>query len=236
MASIRGVTTLGLLFAMYREVPAIFGRPMPWMIRSHILGGRHIHIVVTGIGTWNARRAARRVCNVVRPDYLMCLGFCGAAREGIEIGDLIVADRVANARQEIPLPNASVDSCLMLMERNVRWHRGKLQTVRSHALSRVAVAGDCLAVDMEAFAIADVASEYGIPAIIVKAVSDKVPERPSVKSAWSFMRTRTRAYRIARATLEEFIKSYLRSDAGVTVSTGEALLLSRELREDSLCP
>lgn len=236
MAGRKGVTRIGVVIAMYREIPASFTWPMPWQIQSHRLGDKEIHLVVSGIGAWTARRAARRLCEEIRPEYLMTLGFCGAVHEGVEVGDLIVADRVADARQEIRLATAYIDTCLTRIEGKIRCHRGRLQSVKWHALSRRDVDGDALAVDMEAFAVADVATAYGIPAIIVKAISDRVPERSSARSVCRFMLTRASKYRIARATLEEFVKCYFRPDAGMTVSTGETMLSLLEQREESSCP
>lgn len=230
------MTRIGVVIAMYREIPASFTWPMPWQIRSQTHADKEIHYVVSGIGAWNARRAAKRLCEATRADYLISLGFCGAVGAGIGVGDLILADRVADALQEIRLAKEPIDRCISLIEGRVQCHRGKLQSVKWHALSRKDVDDDALAVDMEAFAVADVASAYDIPTIIAKSVSDKVPERQSATGVWRFMRTRTNNYRIARATLEEFITCYLGSDTGMTVSAGEAKLSPLELREESSCP
>ena len=53
-----------------------------------------ITMVLTGMGTKNAKRALDYVLSRQTPDFLLSIGFGGALYRGAAIGDLVVADRV----------------------------------------------------------------------------------------------------------------------------------------------
>ena len=118
---------------------------------------------------------------------LINLGFCGAVRNKLDIGHLIIANRLAYRDREIQLENSPTEKVVGLLAES-EYHVGKLQTFNWPVLSRARVAGDTLAVDMESFAIAQTAAKYQIPVIIIKAVSDIVPRHASLISLLNLVR------------------------------------------------
>ena len=89
------------------------------------------------------------------------------------------------------------------------YHVGKLQTFNWPVLSRARVSSDTLAVDMEAFAIAQTAANYRMPAIIIKAVSDIVPKHASLIGLLNLVRSFKINSKKARARLSMNVKKII---------------------------
>jgi nucleoside phosphorylase len=180
---------------------------IPYMLKNasgtYRIGDNAIRFVVSGIGPRKARRATQQVCNGALgflPDLLINSGFCGAAQNGLGIGQLIVADRLTYGDREIQLDDNLIENIVgILIE--AEFHVGKLQTFNWPVLSRARAAPDTLAVDMESFAIAHMAAKYRIPAVFIKAVSDIVPERTSMIGLLNFVRSCIVGSKKARTSL-----------------------------------
>ena len=178
---------IGLIVAMRAEVP--------YMLKNttgiYQIGDNAIRVAVSGIGLKKARRATQQVCTGSLgfiPDLLINSGICGAVRDKLDIGHLIIANRLAYRDREIQLENSPIEKVVdLLVESEI--HVGKLQTFNWPVLSRARVAGDTLAVDMESFAIAQTAAKYHIPTIIIKAVSDLIPKHAGLISLMSQVRS-----------------------------------------------
>ena len=178
---------IGLIVAMRAEVP--------YMLKNttgiYQIGDNAIRVAVSGIGLKKARRATQRVCTGslgFLPDLLINSGICGAVRDKLDIGHIIIANRLAYRDREIQLENSPIEKVVdLLVESEI--HVGKLQTFNWPVLSRARVAGDTLAVDMESFAIAQTAAKYHIPTIIIKAVSDLIPKHAGLISLLSQVRS-----------------------------------------------
>lgn len=155
------------------------------------IGDNATRVAVSGIGLKKARRATQQVCTGslgFLPDLLINSGICGAVRDKLDIGHLIIANRLAYRDREIQLENSPIEKVVdLLVESEI--HVGKLQTFNWPVLSRARVAGDTLAVDMESFAIAQTAAKYHIPTIIIKAVSDLIPKHAGLISLLSQVRS-----------------------------------------------
>ena len=165
---------IGLIVALRAEVP--------YMLKDttgiYQIGDNAIRIAVSGIGLKKARRATEQVCTGslgFLPDLLINAGFCGAVQNELDIGHLIIANRLAYREREIELKNSLIEKVGGVLGES-DYHVGKLQTFNWPVLSRVRVSGNTLAVDMESFAIAQIAANYQIPAVFIKAVSDIVPK------------------------------------------------------------
>ena len=178
---------IGLIVAMRAEVP--------YMLKNttgiYQIGDNAIRVAVSGIGLKKARRATQQVCTGslgFLPDLLINSGICGAVRDKLDIGHLIIANRLAYRDREIQLENSPIEKIVDLLVES-ELHVGKLQTFNWPVLSRARVAGDTLAVDMESFAIAQTAAKYHIPAIIIKAVSDLIPKHAGLISLLSQVRS-----------------------------------------------
>jgi adenosylhomocysteine nucleosidase len=169
---------IALIVAMRSEVPPILRKTAG----TYQFGNNAVGLAVSGIGLKRARSAAQRVCSGTlgfQPDLLINSGFCGAVGKGLDVGHLIIADRLAHREREIQLKNWAVEKVADLLEKP-EYHVGKLQTFNWPVLSRSRVPRGTLAVDMESFAIAQTAAKYRIPIVIIKAVSDVVPEHISL--------------------------------------------------------
>ena len=178
---------IGLIVAMRAEVPYLLKNTTG----IYQIADNAIRVAVSGIGLKRARRATQQVCTGslgFLPDLLINSGICGAAQNKLDIGHLIIANRLAYRDREIQPENSPIEKAVDLLAES-ECHVGKLQTFNWPVLSRARVAGDTLAVDMESFAIAQTAAKYRIPVIIVKAVSDIVPKHASPISLLNLVRS-----------------------------------------------
>jgi len=196
------MSNIGLVVAMSMEIPDIFRDKSS----VHQIGDNAIHIVVSGIGQKRARYSTEKVCREFHPDYLMTLGFCGGTRDDLHIGHLVIADRVTYGRKEIELDNKYLDEATNALH-GMEYHRGVFQTFDWPIFSRNRVSKDTLAVDMESFAIADIGRTYHIPTVMIKAVSDIVPEKVSMNSLLNLIKI-IRGNAKAKNQLNEFAKQY----------------------------
>ena len=198
---------IGLIVAMRTEVPYVLKNTTG----IYQIGDNAIRVAVSGIGLKKARRTAQQVCTGslgFLPDLLINTGICGAVGDKLDIGHLIIANRLAYRDREIQLENSPIEKVVdLLLESG--YHLGKLQTSNWPVLSRARITGDTLAVDMESFAIAQTAAKYQIPAIIIKAVSDIVPKHASLIGLLNLMRSFKINSKKARARLSMNVKKII---------------------------
>ena len=140
------------------------------------LRGTDAALIVSGAGAENARRAAEHLISSYALRGLLSLGFAGGLKEGIAVGDLIVAEEVieeiggeeAGARrypcqpETFPAPGSQ---------------RGILVTVQAvvaQASQKAALRArwGALAADMEAAGVARAAQAAGLPFAALKAITD----------------------------------------------------------------
>ena len=136
---------------------------------------------------------------------LINTGICGAVGDKLNIGHLIIANRLVYRDREIQLENSPIEKIADLLM-DSEYHLGKLQTSNWPVLSRARITGDTLAVDMESFAIAQTAAKYQIPLIIIKAVSDIVPKHAGLISLLELVRRFKTNSKKARAHLSMNVK------------------------------
>jgi nucleoside phosphorylase len=198
---------LGLIVAMRAEVPYLLKNKT----NNYQIGNNTIKVAVSGIGQKRARRTTREVCSGslgFLPDLLINSGFCGAVRNKLDVGDLIIATRLAYHDREMQLKNSLIEKIGSLLTGS-ETHLGKLQTFNWPVLSRARVAKDTLAVDMESFAIAQIAAKNRIPALFIKAVSDIVPKHASPISLLNLVRSLKNNSKKARAGLSIAVNKIL---------------------------
>ena len=132
------------------------------------LNGVASTFVANGVGRGPASAAARAIIDAGSVDTLVSVGFVGALDPGFSVGDLFVADRITDGNVEYSgcLPGSSIGS----------FRRGTLLTVdhvvQSAEEKRQLAATGAHAVDMEAAALAELASERSLPFYCVRVVSD----------------------------------------------------------------
>ena len=198
---------IALIVAMRNEIPPMLKNTTG----IFQIGDNAVSVAVSGVGLRKARRATRKVCTGslgFLPDLLMNLGICGAVGKKLNIGHLIVANRLAYGDREIQLEKTLIEKVVNYLAES-EYHVGKLQSFNWPVLSRARVAGDTLAVDMESFAIAQTAAEYRMPAIIIKSVSDLVPAHASLIGLLNLVRNLKMHSKKARARLSIYVKKIM---------------------------
>ena len=194
---------LALIVAMQSEVPPVL-KHTNGICR---IGDNAIRLAVSGIGPKKARRTTQQVCTGslgFRPDLLINAGFCGAVQNELDVGHLIIANLIAYRDRVIRPANSLIEKAAGLLAGS-EYQVGKLQTFKWPVLSRTGVSGGTLAVDMESFAIAQTAATHQIPAIIIKAVSDIVPQHAGLSSLLALVRSVKINTKKARARLSVIV-------------------------------
>ena len=198
------MSNIALIVAMRTEIPHML-KNTNGIFQT---GDKAIRLAVSGIGPKKSRRTTQQVCTGSLgfiPDLLINAGFCGAARNEFNIGHLIIANLLGYRDRVIQLDNSPIQKIGNLLLGSE--HRiGKLQSFNWPVLSRARVSGDALAVDMESFAVAQTAATYQIPAIIIKAVSDIVPQHAGLFTLLTLLRNIKSDTRKARAGLSVIVK------------------------------
>ena len=199
---------IALIVAMRSEMPNTL-RASTGIYQT---GKNIIGITVSGIGPKRARRAARRACGGslgFQPDILINCGFCGAVGKDLNVGHLVVADRLAHRDQEITLNKYMAEKAAELLAGSDH-HIGKLQTFNWPVLSRSRVGRDVIAVDMESFAVAQSAAKHNKPLLVITAVSDVVPEHISLVGLMTLAQSLRANTQKARARLSKTLKQFFR--------------------------
>ena len=194
---------IGLIAAMQAEIPYVLKDKTD----IYQIGDNAIRAVVSGIGPKKARHATRQVCSGFLgflPDILINAGFCGAVQNELDIGDLIIANHLVHYDREIHIESSLIEKVAGLLA-GLKPHVGKVQTFNRPVLSRTRVTKDTIAVDMESFAIAQIAVEYQVPVIFIKAVSDIVPKYASPGSLLKLLRNLKRNSKMVQTRLSSGI-------------------------------
>lgn len=210
MMSLHAMSDLVLLIAMNAELPDMFPRSSG----IYSMGGHTIRVARSGIGRRKARRALERILagsGTGKPDVIMTLGFCGGARNDLSVSDIILANRVRYRDQVIEIQNRYLDRiCEKMAGQGFR--TGTVQSFDTLVLSRRRVSKDATAVDMEAFALADTAGKYGIPLVVVKAVSDIVRETGGPAGLLRFCLSIKKNAEKAKSRLNRFMAEFVSRD------------------------
>jgi nucleoside phosphorylase len=143
--------------------------------RAGIAGaGPRFEVLLTGMGMAAAGRALRaRLSSGPRPSLVVSSGVTGAKTPGLGLGEWILANELALASGEV----LAVESVLAraVARTGLRWHQAQCRTLE-------AVSGEGkdhspeepLVVDMESWALAEVAGEAQVPFDFFRLVSDTV--------------------------------------------------------------
>jgi len=209
MPELAGVR-VGLVIAMRAEMPALFPGPRMRAIAAYRVGGAAVGLVLSGMGVRRAHEAATRLCREFQPHYLCSLGVCGGVADELAVGDLLVADGVLYGEGHISLAGPRTSEAVDMARRvGCHVHVGAVQTFDWPVLSRRGVAGMALGVDMESYAVAEVARQHGLAAAVVRAISDVVPERATPRTVAAWLWQVRPGFGTARQTLARFADFYL---------------------------
>jgi len=158
------------------------------------LNGLPLTLVQGGIGRENAIKAASCLLESTSVDLLISAGVAGGIRQGIHVGDLIVAERVGYTRQddfdgnELQLESEFVcKKEIVQLARELsnglesRLHFGNLLTVdkvisQASIKRKIGEQNSFLAVEMESAAVAEVACEKGVEFAAIRSISDDIDD------------------------------------------------------------
>ncbi len=200
---------IGLAIAMRAEATALFVSPAAGSITTYAMGRGAVGLLISGIGARRARAAAERLCAQFHPHYLMSLGVCGAVDDRLAVGDLVVADRVLRGGDSVALISPHTEDALAAARQaGCNTHLGAVRTFDRPLLSRRRLGAGVLAADMEGYAVAEVAWEHGLPMVVVKAISDIVPERATPRTVGAWLWRFRAGFAVARQTLARFADLY----------------------------
>ena len=203
---------VGLLIAMRAERPACVPEPPPGRPCLWQTGRGTVAVVICGVGQKRARTAAERLCAEFDPELLLSLGTCGAAGKGLAVGELLLAERVVHGGQAIATTGPCAHELGRLLAGRLTVCTGEVETVDRLAFSRRGLRATALGVEMEAYAIAQVAALHGLPSLVVKAASDILPEQPGLGSLLEWLRHWQASFGLAKRTLDEFARIYFQVD------------------------
>jgi adenosylhomocysteine nucleosidase len=182
--------TIGLIAAMTQESAALLRcvkrrkRITLGSLRcvSFELSGVTCVLVTSGMGGWRAGEAARNLGELCSPRLLISFGIAGAVEADLDIGDVILADSVCQLEQGIASPllplghwseAAREAASQALAQRGKRCYVGTAVTtggapIKENQLGTL----EHPILEMETYAIAQVAAEKGIPLFSLRAISD----------------------------------------------------------------
>ncbi len=158
------------------------------------LNGRPLTLVQGGIGRENAIKAASCILESTTVDLLISAGVAGGIRHGLNVGDLVVAERVGYSKQsDFNSEKLLLESDFVCKEEIVqlarqysddlasRVHFGNLLTVdkvisQASTKKMIGEQNSFLAVEMESAAVAEVACEKGVGFAAIRSISDDIDD------------------------------------------------------------
>ncbi len=156
--------------------------------------GQSIMLVRTGVGQQKATLAFEELMKNCTPSLILSMGYAGSVDPQLEVGDLLIADKVLALTQqgnkdwarkqtikEASLDFLSPESFKLAEETQFTVYRGSLLTVDeviaepSHKLN-IARHYPVRAVEMETFELAQLARKADIPILSVRSILDTVDQ------------------------------------------------------------
>jgi len=142
----------------------------PFVFKGGRYHGARIVVVQSGPGFANARRATHALIDAHTPQWVLSSGYCGALREGMQIGEIVIANSLADTHGQV----LEID---VKMQSQRGLHIGRLLTA-DHIIKTVAEKKqlaeqfDAIAVDMESLAVAQVCQETKTKFMCIRGISD----------------------------------------------------------------
>jgi 4-hydroxy-3-methylbut-2-enyl diphosphate reductase len=142
---------------------------VPLLAERVALGRVDARVVRIGMGP---HRAAQAIADLPGTGPVAVVGVAGALTEGLNVGDVVVADEVRDGDDRFPCPGAPLVAGA-LRRAGLTVHVGPIATVdrlAGHAARQSLAATGAIAVDMESAAVA--AAVTGRPFVAVRVISD----------------------------------------------------------------
>lgn len=158
------------------------------------LNGLPLVLVQGGVGRKNAVKAANCLLESKKVDLLISAGVAGGIRHGLNVGDLVVAERVGHSNQcdfdgeDLQLESDYVcNKEVFQLARQLskcmesKFHFGSILTVdkvisSASTKKRIGEQDSFLAVEMESAAVAEVASRKGVKFAAIRSISDDIDD------------------------------------------------------------
>ncbi len=192
---------IGIVVALHIEIAPFLDRCEhvhkysggPFVFRGGKLGQTRIAVVETGPGAVLAARGTRALMDAHHPDWVISAGFSGSLVPKVIQGDLVIGTSICSQDgRELKFDlkfEADPDSGL---------HAGPLlnsdRILRTVTEKKIAATKtNCLAVDLESFAVADACRAAGQKFLAVRAISDDLtadlpPEALAIFAAQGYRR------------------------------------------------
>jgi adenosylhomocysteine nucleosidase len=184
-------TCLGVVAAMPQEIAPLLRRLKGYQkertagfnLYRFTHAGSDVVLIESGMGPSHATAATKTLISLADPKLILNFGFAGAVRPGIEVGDLVLADRVllleGGRLTSAPQPEPGISARLLEACRNelLTIHSGTFITAAT-IMNKQTLAGSLEqgithpVLEMETAAVLGAAFEAGIPVVAVRGVSD----------------------------------------------------------------
>ncbi|MBU5615121.1 phosphorylase family protein [Geomonas azotofigens] len=187
--------SLGVVAAMPQEIAPVLAR-IKGYARGNIDGrnlyrfpvnGSLVNLIESGMGPAQGAAATRALIRHAQPDAILHFGFGGAVLPGLEVGELVLADRVFRLDQdglsELPPPDSALaallqDSCARV---GVQLRRGGFITAsgirnKGEMASLLGGSTPLPLLEMETAAVLEQAQAAGVPLVAIRGVSDAADE------------------------------------------------------------
>ena len=141
-----------------------------------LLQGRRVALCCAGIGKVNAACAAQLLIARFGAKALVFSGIAGNMTDKIGVGDVVIGGTLVY--HDAVLVAAAEQACT---DAGVKYIVGKIatgDTFVGDSATKNAIAADCApdCVEMEGAAVAHVAAKYGVPCVVLRAMSDNADE------------------------------------------------------------
>ena len=156
------------------------------------LGNKDVVVSRCGIGQLFATISAVTMIEKYKPELIINLGCAGSLKSNIRVGDVIVADRIAQWRFEVPGWERNIDAtyCSYPCDEKVLKIFSKIKTEENVYTGNIVSADefiykkgqiriidkyfpDALCGEMEGCAVAAAAYAYDVPCAVIRSISDE---------------------------------------------------------------
>ncbi len=123
-----------VLTAIKPEIPKCLRNQHPGTWQRY--GRNSICVMTSGIGQKKARKAMQSICDNLRAERIVCMGICGAALPELQVGDIVVANRVVYKSNKIDLAAHNIEAVACLEQGGSRHTVGGFETFDRPVTSR----------------------------------------------------------------------------------------------------
>lgn len=187
--------SLGVVAAMPREIAPVLARIKGYR-RESVAGrnlyrlpvnGRSVFLIESGMGPAHAAAATKALIEHAAPEAILNFGFGGAVLSGLEVAELVLAERVfrldGDGLTELPAPDPALgtlvlESCAKV---GLQLRRGGFVTAcgirnKGEMASRIGGSTALPLLEMETAAVLQEAQAAGVPVVAIRGVSDAADE------------------------------------------------------------